>query len=171
MKYYVLFDPSQCCSCGACMMACMDQNDVDLKAGEGPFRWVTEYEDGGGLPGNCTYLSISCRHCKDAPCVMACPVGCLKKEPGTGMTIYDRSRCIGCHSCSMACPFGSPQFKAKDGKMIKCDGCYIRIENGMKPACVRACAFEALTCVSEKEFAELEKQKSITALLKAVNHL
>ncbi|MCM1148735.1 MAG: 4Fe-4S binding protein [Butyricicoccus sp.] len=171
MKYYILFDPSKCCSCGACMMACMDQNDINLSAGEKPFRWVREFEDRGKGIGDCTYMSISCRHCADAPCVTGCPVGCLKKDPATGMTVYDRSKCIGCHSCSMACPFGIPGFSAADGKMIKCDGCYVRIENGMKPACVRACAFEALTCLSEEEFARLERERSIDAMLKAVNHL
>lgn len=171
MKYYVLFDPSKCCSCGACMMGCMDQNDVDVEAGEKAFRWVKEYEDPRGEEGNCTYLSISCRHCVDAPCVVGCPVGCLRKDPETGMTVYDQSKCIGCHSCAMACPFGIPAFSKSTGKMVKCDGCYVRIEHGMKPACVRACAFGALTCVSEEEFAELERQKSIDAMLKAVNHL
>ena len=171
MKYYVLFDPSKCCSCGACMMGCMDQNDVDLAAGDRPFRWVKEYEDPKGEPGNCIYMSISCRHCVDAPCVAGCPTGCLQKDSDTGMTVYDRSKCIGCHSCAMACPFGIPRFSPKDGKMLKCDGCYARVENGMQPACVRACAFGALTCVSEEEFARLEKENSITAMLRAVNHL
>ena len=55
--------------------------------------------------------------------------------------------------------------------MVKCDGCYVRIENGMLPSCVRACAFGALTCVSEEEFARLEKENSITIMLRAVNHL
>ena len=171
MKYFILYDPAKCCACGACSVACMDQNDVDTAEGGAPYRWVMEYEDPEKPLGNCVYLSVSCRHCADAPCVVGCPTGCLQKDPSSGMTVYDRSRCIGCHSCSMACPFGIPQFSAKDGKLVKCEGCFVRMDSGLKPACIRACAFGALTCVSEEEFARLEKDKSLSAMLKAVNSL
>lgn len=171
MKYYIIFDPGKCCSCGACMMGCMDQNDIDLSQGQEPFRIVREFENPREELGNCTYLSISCRHCADAPCVTGCPTGCLQKDPETGMTIYDNSKCIGCHSCAMACPFGIPRFSKTNGKMVKCDGCYVRVANGLKPACVRACAFGALTCVSEEEFDRLEKEQAVTVMLKAVNEL
>ena len=30
MKYYILYDPEKCCACGACSVACMDQNDIDV---------------------------------------------------------------------------------------------------------------------------------------------
>lgn len=171
MKYYILYDPGKCCACGACSVACMDQHDTDVEAGEKPFRWVCEYEDPRKERGNCEYLSISCRHCADAPCVIGCPVGCLQKDPSTGMTVYDRSKCIGCHSCSMACPFGIPRFDPDDGKILKCDGCFVRLENGRQPACVLACAFEALKCVDEEEFTRLETGKSLSQMLKAVNQL
>ena len=171
MSYKIIFHEERCIACGACSVACMDQNDIDPRTGKKPFRWVTEYEDAKGPRGNCAYLSISCRHCSDAPCVTGCPVGCLQKDLATGMTVYDRSKCIGCHSCSMACPFGVPAFSEDDGKMIKCDGCYVRVQNGMKPACVMGCAFGALTCVDEKEFAELERQNAISSILKVINHI
>lgn len=149
-------------------MGCMDQNDIDLKAGESAFRWTQEYENFKGDPGNCAYLSISCRHCEDAPCVMACPTGCLQKDISTGMTVYNEAKCIGCRSCSMACPFGIPQYDMA-GKLNKCDGCNIRLQNGLKPACVRACPFQALQCLSEEEFQAAEKDKALFSLLKAVN--
>lgn len=171
MKYHVLYNPEKCCACGACSVACMDQNDINPAEGGTPHRQVIEYEDIKKEPGNCEYLSISCRHCADAPCVVGCPTGCLQKDPSTGMTVYDRSRCIGCHSCSMACPFGIPRFSASDGKLIKCDGCFIRVESGLKPACVRACAFGALTCISEEEFAKQEKETAMSVMLKAINGL
>lgn len=171
MKYYILYDPEKCCACGACSVACMDQNDIDVSKGQHPFRTVCEFEDPGQMEGNCEYLSISCRHCADAPCVTGCPTGCLQKDLATGMTVYDRSKCIGCHSCAMACPFGIPRFDHLDGKLVKCDGCFVRLESGMAPACVRACAFGALICVDEAGFEKLEQEKRVSALLKAVNHV
>ena len=60
--------------------------------------------------------------------------------------VYDTTNCIGCHSCAMACPYGIPSF-GENGKMIKCDGCYVRVHHGMLPACVKACPVKALQLV------------------------
>ena len=93
---------------------------------------------------------MACLHCADAPCVTACPVGCLYKDPATGLTRYDTTNCIGCHSCAMACPYGAPTFrptgeKRPREKMEKCHGCLERIQAGLQPACVHSCPTGALT--------------------------
>jgi len=80
--------------------------------------------------------------------VAACPSGCLYKDEETGLTLFNTQYCIGCHSCSMACPFGAPTF-GPDGKMKKCDGCINRIKAGLEPACVRGCTFGALMLVDD----------------------
>ena len=69
MKKYLFFDPEKCSACGACALACMDQNDVDIPGGEQPFRhtFVLEKEQ------HLSFYSVSCKHCDDAPCVMGCP--------------------------------------------------------------------------------------------------
>ena len=80
----------------------------------------------------------------------ACPVGCLHKDPETGMTVVNPTHCIGCHSCAMACPFGAPKFDPQ-GKIVKCDGCADRVRRGYPPACVRVCPTGALTLRTEEE--------------------
>ena len=166
MKHVFVFDADKCCACSACMMGCMDQNDIDLAAGEQCYRKTfdnkIELADGGVY---CAYLSTACMHCTDAPCIDACPVGCLKKDPETGFTIYDNTNCIGCKSCAMACPFGAPRYRESDGKMVKCDGCNTRVKNGLQPACVRACSFGALTCVTEEEYKASGSDKACNALI------
>ena len=161
MKHIISFNPDKCCACSACAIACMDQNDVDVANGETPFRKCYDNEfrtpDGGNY---CAYISSACMHCTDAPCIKACPAGCLSKDPETGFTVYDNTNCIGCKSCAMACPFGAPKYRKSDGKMVKCDGCNERVKNGMDPACVRACTFGALRCYTEEEF---EKQSNLKA--------
>ncbi|MDD6023142.1 MAG: 4Fe-4S dicluster domain-containing protein [Oscillospiraceae bacterium] len=146
MKILFDFDEKKCSACGACAIACMDQNDLDAEAGQQPYRKVYQYESGGEH----VYMSIACLHCPDAPCVTACPVGCLSKDEATGLTRFDNTNCIGCHSCAMACPYGAPSFRSTGDKrprekMEKCHGCLERIEAGLTPACVHACPTGALT--------------------------
>ena len=152
---YFDVDLDKCSSCGACAMACMDQNDIDLTAGDLPFRKVFPVERFHSdkavfMLDSLNFYSVACMHCDDAPCVNACPAGCLYKDPETGFTLYDTTGCIGCHSCAMACPFGAPAFRA-DGKMQKCDGCIERVRRGMTPACVRVCPTGALRLVDSPE--------------------
>lgn len=132
-------DVDRCCACGACVVACMDQNDIDTKI-MSPYRRIAEYQN----HDKDMFISVSCMHCDDAPCIQGCPVGCLRKDPETQLTIYDNEHCIGCHSCSMACPVGAPSFNS-DNKMVKCDGCLARLQNGMKPSCVLVCPTNALS--------------------------
>lgn len=105
MKMKLVLDVDKCCACGACAVACMDQNDIDI-AHMTPFRRVADFE----LNGEYLYTSVSCMHCDDAPCIQGCPVGVLRKDPVTNLTVYDNTNCIGCHSCAMACPVGAPSF-------------------------------------------------------------
>lgn len=146
-KYVIDLDLDKCCACGACAVACMDQNDTDI-TGDTPFRQIFTLENPG--KGTVKYVSTACMHCDDAPCILACPIGCLSKDEKTGFTVFDDTNCIGCHSCALACPFGAPCF-APDGKMHKCDGCAVRMAHGMQPACVRTCTVEALRVRSEEE--------------------
>ena len=155
------FDPSLCTACCACVMACMDQNDVDVERGQHPFRNAAELESREGE--RFSFLSVACMHCEDAPCVEGCPSACLYKDPESGFTLYDNTNCIGCHSCAMACPFGAPSFNG-EGKMVKCDGCVERLRRGMIPACVRVCPTGALTCRPESEYHEEQTQRSLRAL-------
>ncbi len=59
--------------------------------------------------------------------------------------LVEQSRCIGCHECLMACPFGVPQFGA-NGRMQKCTMCVHRIDDGALPACAANCPAEAILC-------------------------
>ena len=153
-------DLDRCCACGACAVACMDQNDIDA-AEEAPLRCVFTVEN--GKKGTVRYFSLACMHCADAPCVMACPTGCLTKDEETGFTVYDNSICIGCHSCALACPYGAPSFNS-EGKMQKCDGCVVRIQHGLEPACVRTCTVNALSLRDELE----QKQDRLTRSLRKI---
>jgi len=79
-------------------------------------------------------------HCQDPACALACLVGALKKT-ALGPVTYDKSKCMGCRYCIVACPFSVPRYEWT--KLVpyvkKCDMCAARQESGHPPACVEAC--------------------------------
>ena len=95
---------------------------------------------------------VTCNHCKNAPCVQACPTqATFKREDG--IVLMDFHRCIGCRFCMAACPFGSRSFNFRDprpfvdetnpdyptrtrGVVEKCNLCAERLAQGLQPACV-----------------------------------
>ena len=132
-------DPDRCVGCYACVVACMDQND--LIPDDPALIWRSVYSSVEN--GKTRYSSIACLHCDDAPCVAACPTGAVFKDEKTCLVGSDKSKCIGCKNCAKSCPFGAPKFD-RDGKMEKCTGCTIRVKNGLIPACVRVCPTKAI---------------------------
>jgi molybdopterin-containing oxidoreductase family iron-sulfur binding subunit len=97
---------------------------------------------------------VTCNHCKNAPCVQACPTqATFKREDG--IVIMDFHRCIGCRFCMAACPYGSRSFNFRDprpfiaetdpdfptrskGVVEKCNLCAERLAKGKQPHCVEA---------------------------------
>ena len=79
-----------------------------------------------------------CNQCDKPPCVQVCPVGATY-QAADGVVLVDRTWCIGCGYCIMACPYGMRFFHPQFHVAEKCNFCYHRINKGMRPACVLAC--------------------------------
>jgi DMSO reductase iron-sulfur subunit len=135
------FDISRCSGCMACVVACMDQNDLSA---EGPsYRSVIHLEKGRYPQAMLSFVSLACFHCGDAPCLKVCPMSAISSEPERGLVLVNDNLCIGCRACAMVCPYGAPQFRPGQ-KMTKCDFCEKRVSQGLEPACVRTCTTRAL---------------------------
>lgn len=143
MKKAIYLDVNLCVGCGACAVACMDQNDIYPETGQPELRRIYQIEEELVSGIGIKYLSVACQHCADSPCAMGCPTGAISKDSNTGSVTVDQDRCIGCHSCALACPFGIPRYDAQ-GKLQKCSLCIERVEAGLEPACVRVCPMGAL---------------------------
>ncbi len=90
-----------------------------------------------------------CKHCTEAACLEVCPTGALfRTEFGT--VVVQEDVCNGCGYCVPACPFGVIDQREDDGRAWKCTLCYDRLNDGMEPACAKACPTDSI------QFGELD---------------
>ena len=143
-KKTLCFDSEKCVGCHACVVACADQNDIDVLAGQHLRRRVEHYESDEAGEVRIAHVSLGCMQCEAAECLDACPSGALRRDAASGAVIVRQELCIGCHACAFACPFGVPRF-GSDGTMTKCDACYARTRFGYDPACAEVCPTGALS--------------------------
>ena len=104
---------------------------------EGRAAW-----EGGGMD-RWVFMSDVCKHCSNAGCLDACPTGALIRTEFETV-IVQSDICNGCGYCVAACPFGVINRDPYDGRAAKCTLCYDRLEDGMEPACAKACPTDAI---------------------------
>ena len=142
-------DLHRCTGCSACVLACRIENG---RTSEAAWRRVLPLNLRRTAGGPTYFLSVACHHCDNPACLNGCPAGAYEKRPD-GVVIHREERCLGCRYCEMACPFGTPQFDATRGVVSKCHLCSHRLDEGLAPACVRACPTEALQFAANTEVA------------------
>ena len=133
-------DLEKCSGCLACVVACIDQHYEEEQSDAVSCRIYEKQVS--ERTGFMSYKTRSCHHCEDAACITVCPEQAIYRNE-QGYVISVKEKCVGCQACAAACPYDIPRFDG-DGKIVKCDGCYVRVVHGLKPACVQACNTGAL---------------------------
>jgi anaerobic dimethyl sulfoxide reductase subunit B (iron-sulfur subunit) len=134
-------DATKCINCKTCEIACKDFNDSAVGR---RIRKVRVFE-GGEFPTVFAYnISMSCNHCEEPVCLTHCPVRAYEKRAKDGVVVHDPERCIGCRYCTWVCPYGAPQYDAKEGRVRKCNFCVDQIDQGNSPVCVTSCPMRAI---------------------------
>jgi Fe-S-cluster-containing dehydrogenase component len=114
-----------------------------------------------------TPVPVSCQHCEEPACALACPTGAVKRLAPGKPVLVDKSRCIGCTMCVQACPFGM-MMMAPDGKSsLKCDLCIERLAKHQLPACVSSCPTKTLHYEEEGEANKSKRQTTAERLVAA----
>ena len=118
-----------------------------------------------GVGSKWLFMSDVCKHCTNAGCLDACPTGALiRTEHQT--VVLQADVCNGCGYCVPACPFGVVARDPVDGRAGKCTLCYDRLQDGLEPACAKACPtdsiqfgpYEDLVTQAERRVAELHRR-------------
>ena len=120
-----------------------------------------------------TYVKIQCMHCQDPACASACITGALHKKDN-GAVSYDKSKCVGCRYCLVACPFQIPAYEYFDPltpRVRKCTFCYDRVNAGGRPGCAAACPMEAITFGNRRALLEVTHRKIAANPVRYLNRI
>jgi molybdopterin-containing oxidoreductase family iron-sulfur binding subunit len=120
-KYGMVIDLDKCTGCGACMVACMAENNVAVREDETDkllsVHWMRVYRLTNGKPFPQTeecFLPRPCQQCEGShghsPCVSVCPATATDYDMHTGIVSQIYTRCFGCRYCMAACPYHVRQF-------------------------------------------------------------
>jgi menaquinone reductase, iron-sulfur cluster-binding subunit len=120
-KYGMVIDLDKCTGCGACMVACMAENNVPFREDDTDkllsVSWMQVYRlsNGKTFPNmeEC-YLPRPCQQCEGhhghSPCVSVCPATATDYDMHTGIVSQIYTRCFGCRYCMASCPYHVRQF-------------------------------------------------------------
>jgi formate dehydrogenase iron-sulfur subunit len=180
-------DTTVCIGCKACEVACKQWNDLPADGSE--FKKGGSYDHTGELSAatwrhvrfvellepvaddghvdiaqavanmdRWVFMSDVCKHCTNAGCLDACPTGALIRTEFQTVVLQP-DVCNGCGYCIPACPFGVVDRDQLDGRAGKCTLCYDRLEDGLEPACAKACPTDSIQFGPYEELVELAERR------------
>jgi formate dehydrogenase iron-sulfur subunit len=172
-------DTTVCIGCKACEVACKQWNDLpaeeplDLRAGLSydntrelsatTWRHVrfVEMLDSSDAGNGWLFMSDVCKHCTHAGCLDACPTGALIRGEH-GNVVLQPDVCNGCGYCIPACPFGVVGRDQDDGRAAKCTLCHDRLQDGLEPACAKACPTDSIQFGRYDDLVEVAERRVAT---------
>ena len=152
IRWAMVIDLRKCIGCYSCVIGCKQAHALPpnlfwnrvLTAETGDYPQVVRH-----------VYPVLCNHCKEAPCVKACPSGAAEKRDD-GIVTTDADKCVGCGYCVIACPYqqrsiykgveeyfpgqgltileitGRQLYPLEPGTAVKCNFCMERIDEGLR---------------------------------------
>jgi len=90
------------------------------------------------------FFKDQCRHCIAPPCLIEADnqkvAGAIIQDE-TGAVVYDpeKTKKLNFQKIKESCPYNIPRLNSKTKSIAKCTMCVDRVNNGLLPACVKAC--------------------------------
>ena len=136
--YSMVIRQNLCIGCERCMAACIETNSVPDYGYRTRIleRYVPE-----AIGQKREFIPVLCNQCNNPPCVRACPTRATYKSKENGIVMMNDSKCIGCKTCMLACPYNARYWSIEKKAIDKCDFCFdTRLSKGEKlTACAAAC--------------------------------
>src|SRR3982750_2715188 len=124
MNYGFIIDNRKCIGCQGWAVGCKSAQGAPA-GGSGTWG---KYLQKGDFPDTRRLFSVMrCNHSADAPCVEICPLTALFTR-SDGIVDFDSRRCIGCKSCTQACPYDALYMEPSDHTAAKCNYCSHRVD-------------------------------------------
>ena len=152
MDFYI--DPGRCIGCQSCVQAC---SECDTHKGQSMIQ--LDYID---RANSTQTVPVVCMHCESPTCAEVCPADAIKRTGDGVVQTARKPRCIACNNCVLACPFGIPKMQTEMNLMMKCDLCYDRTQEGLKPMCASVCPSQALFYGTREEIEALRPRSRPT---------
>lgn len=129
----LIADRARCTGCLRCETNCSLVNDgkampfisrikVSRNYNFGTDGPKLAYAYADGAFGNKLMSPETCRQCAEPYCGKACPVGAISTNE-IGARVVDEAKCVGCGTCTKACPWTMPTVDPETKKSTKCVNC------------------------------------------------
>ncbi len=138
MTQMLVIVPDRCTGCMQCELACGWVQSGQFQPSQSLIR-VNIFDE------EASYAPYTCLQCDEAWCMTVCPVNAIGVDASGQAKVVEERLCIGCHLCTIACPFGTVFTLPQNDKAAKCNLC------GGQPACVVSCPTDAIQYVEAQE--------------------
>lgn len=98
------------------------------------------------VPESLFYGIVRCNQCQEPLCAKSCPTGAITRPDGR--LCIDIEKCVGCHLCTLACPYAGIFIDPDTDQAVCCDVC------DDPPACVGACNQGILKVVNHRSVSD-----------------
>lgn len=134
-KGLLIADRNKCTGCQRCELTCSSIHEQKVQPFISKVKVSRNYNFGlegpklnywneDGQYGNRLMNPETCKQCREPFCGNACPEKAIIADPkNKGARVVVKDKCVGCGTCTTACPWHLPTVDPETKKSSKCKAC------------------------------------------------